>query len=317
MSQRSRHAPPPAAQSTYTPCGSSLPRHMPMPQSEIFSSANLDSTMVNYTLTSSNHGSRHQSSGWSSSSGSAPGVDGYLPVSGFDSTSLSGTPFPMTMMPITSDTMDISYGVTAVNPMNRHYPMDATQLSGLSDTEMMMETYPFMDPSSTDTFLDSAYYSDIGSPSSLTPSSEDDILQGYLQSQGSLNRHDSFASSNEEPTVCENLGVSKLQAYHRLDCTWIRLGRRLTTWSNSASRHITVQPRPIRPSSERTSTRSSGSDYEDSLDSPKDDSSDRAKARNNPLYNAKPDKDGLYRCPFIKRADKCNHQPTKQKCIYS
>ena len=62
---------------------------------------------------------------------------------------------------------------------------------------------------------------------------------------------------------------------------------------------------------------SGGSDYEDSPDSPKDDSSDRVKARNNPLYNAKPDKDGLYRCPFTKRADKCNHQPTKQKCIYS
>jgi hypothetical protein len=319
MSPRSRHAPLPAAQPTYPTFGSSVPRHMALPQSEMcLSSANLGSTVVNpnYTLTSSANGSRHQPSGWSSSSGSVPGVDDYSPVSGYDSMSLSGTSFPMTMIPTTCDNMDISYGVTSA-AMPRYYPMDAPQLTGLSDSDMMMEDYSYMDPSSTDNFLvDQAYYGDIGSQSSPTPPPED-TFQGYTQFQGLIHRHDSFASSIEEPTVCENLGVSKLQAYNRLDCRRLRLRCRLIKWPNSTSRHNNAQPRPIRPSSERTSTRSSGSDYEDSLDSPKDDSSDRVKARNNPLYNAKPDKDGLYRCPFTKRADKCNHQPTKQKCIYS
>ena len=39
------------------------------------------------------------------------------------------------------------------------------------------------------------------------------------------------------------------------------------------------------------------------------------RTRRDPLYNAKPDKNGIYRCPFAQEG--CKHCPTKQKCIYA
>lgn len=38
--------------------------------------------------------------------------------------------------------------------------------------------------------------------------------------------------------------------------------------------------------------------------------------RNDPRYDAKPDKDGFYHCPFT-GTEGCTHQATKQKCIYA
>lgn len=53
------------------------------------------------------------------------------------------------------------------------------------------------------------------------------------------------------------------------------------------------------------------------LEVSRDEQVDKLKARSNPLYDAKPDRDGWYRCPLVKEA-KCahKHKPTKQRCIY-
>jgi len=38
--------------------------------------------------------------------------------------------------------------------------------------------------------------------------------------------------------------------------------------------------------------------------------------RNDPRYDVKADKDGLYHCPYV-GTEGCSHKPTKQKCIYA
>jgi hypothetical protein len=47
----------------------------------------------------------------------------------------------------------------------------------------------------------------------------------------------------------------------------------------------------------------------------KDEPLDKVKARSDPLYEAKPGKDGFFHCPMF-GDPKCTHKPTKQKCIY-
>jgi hypothetical protein len=97
----------------------------------------------------------------------------------------------------------------------------------------------------------------------------------------------------EDSNACEYLGISKLQAHSRLS-------------------KQPRQPRAIRPSNERAVPQDS--EDEDSL--ARDDSSDKVKARSDPLYDMKPDRDGFYHCPK-KDESNCNHQPTKQKCIFA
>lgn len=220
----------------------------------------------------------------------------------------------MSMMSTTSDAMDVTYGLTTGEPLSRHTSLDtSSQTSGLSASDLMMDDYSFVDLNAGNSLMDGAYFTVFG-PQSDTPPPEEE-LQKYFDDQGSPGRHDRFSNMHQDATVCENLGVSKLQAY-RLEHRNGRKRCRLTSIARSASRHNTVQPRAIRPSSERTDSQSTGSDSLDSH-SPREDHLDKVKARNDPLYDAKPDKDGLYHCPFTKRADKCNHSPTKQKCIYS
>ena len=48
----------------------------------------------------------------------------------------------------------------------------------------------------------------------------------------------------------------------------------------------------------------------------RDDAGDKVKARSDPLYEMKPDKDGFYHCPK-KTESNCAHKPTKQKCIFA
>lgn len=219
MSPKSRHAPLPAAHNTYHPYGQTTPRRMAIPSSDVcFSSVSLDPALTSshYSLTSSTNGSRHSNPVWNSSPGSVPGVDDYLPLTGYDSMGLSGSEFPMTIMPTTSDAMDIPYGVATGQSSSRHLPLDTPMLSGLDSTDMMMNDYSFMGPNPAETFLDSAYY-DMGSHQSLTPPPEE-YLQRFFDFPCSTGRHDNFATMKEEPTVCENLGASnKLQAYNRLD----------------------------------------------------------------------------------------------------
>ncbi|EXJ70884.1 uncharacterized protein A1O5_05876 [Cladophialophora psammophila CBS 110553] len=78
------------------------------------------------------------------------------------------------------------------------------------------------------------------------------------------------------------------------------------------------RPRPIRSASERNGVvdQSVSSIVPAETRSPKEDQSDREKARSGPLYEARPDKSGHYHCPMFDKL-KCNHQPTKQKCIYN
>ena len=301
MSSKSRHASRSAAHDPYIASRNAVPRHQALPQSDMcFASATLDADMmnINYSLSSAARGSRHYTNpAWNASSGAGPAVDDYLPVSGYDSMSLSGSCYPMSMMP-TPDAMDVTYGLAAGETMSRH---------AVLDPNMMIDDYSFMDFDQESAFMD-GYLADYGSSRYLTPPPEE-CLHRYFD-HGNQGRH-----MKPEPTVCENLGVSKLQAY-RLGCSCTRYGRRLTHSTHSASRHSAGQPRPIRPSSERTEAHSSRRDSLDSRHSTKEDH-DKVKARNDPRYDAKPDRNGLYHCPFNKGADKCNHQATKQKCIYS
>ncbi|OAL23261.1 hypothetical protein AYO22_06311 [Fonsecaea multimorphosa] len=76
--------------------------------------------------------------------------------------------------------------------------------------------------------------------------------------------------------------------------------------------------RPIRSASERNGVidQSVSCIIPTETRSPKEEQSDREKARSGPLYDARPDKSGNYHCPMFEKL-KCNHQPTKQKCIYN
>ena len=258
---------------------------------------------INYSLSSAASGSRqYDCSSWTANSGSGPAVDDFLHVSGYDSMGLSGSCYPMSMMP-TSDAMDVTCGLATGETLSRHAAMDPN---------LLIDDFTFMDFDQESVLMD-GYLADYGSNRSLTPPPEE-VLQRFFD-HGNYGRHGKLASMKHEPTLCENLGVSKLQSY-RLGPTCKKEGRRLISVTHSASRPSASQPRPIRPSSERTDARSSRRDSVESRHSPKEDH-DKVKARNDPRYDARPDKDGHYHCPFNKGADKCNHKPTKQKCIYS
>ena len=80
------------------------------------------------------------------------------------------------------------------------------------------------------------------------------------------------------------------------------------------------QPRPLRSASERNIFPSergvSPISSTEARSPPKEDHSIREKARTDPLYDAKPDKNGKYICPkFIQ--GQCNHPPTQQRCVYN
>lgn len=94
-----------------------------------------------------------------------------------------------------------------------------------------------------------------------------------------------------EPAIqqCEYLGESSLQ------------------FSRAA-----VRPRQIRCASTRSPPSSTtGSPTETNIGRVK------VNPRNDPRYDAKPDKDGYYHCPYAKGPEVCTHKPTKQKCIYA
>lgn len=113
-----------------------------------------------------------------------------------------------------------------------------------------------------------------------------------------------------EPSVCEHLGVSKLQAY-RLD----RLSEDdgLCTDPDRCSKPRRSSPRPLRPSNERQDSQDSN---EDATSQKSKDDPERTKFRTDALYDTKPDKDGYYHCPK-KHESGCKHDPTKQKCIFA
>ena len=313
----SRHAAVPASSSNAYHGYRSSETRQPLSQSDLyFSSAIPDTDMMNtnYSLSSA-RGSRHSdTSSWSSTSGYVPRLDDYPLVSGYDSMSLSGTCFPMTMMP-NSDAMDVAYDFADGDMLSRNAHLDAaSQMSGLAGSNMM-DAYPFMDLDQETAFIPANYFPTVGSGQwgPPTPPSDDEFEKH--SNQGYPGRHSKYAPVKDESTMCEDLGPSKLQSYRLGSPICVGEGR-LTPVIRSASRQI-AQPRAIRPSSERSETHSTGHGSTDSRHSPNEDHLDKVKARNDPLYDRKPDKNGLYHCPFNKKADKCNHEPTKQKCIYS
>ncbi|KAL6248069.1 hypothetical protein RBB50_005417 [Rhinocladiella similis] len=86
----------------------------------------------------------------------------------------------------------------------------------------------------------------------------------------------------------------------------------------SVPKRIVIQPRPIRSALERDGAMSdSGSSSADNPSIHEDSSGDKAKVRNSPLYDAKPDEDGYFHCPMVKEHQCKSHKPTKQKCIYN
>ena len=319
MSPRSRHAPLPAASNNYKGPRTSVPRHQALPQSSMsFSSATLDPDMLNidnnYFLSSSTSRSRHYDPSWTASSGSGPAVDDFLAVSGYDSLSQSGS-YPIAMMQNT-DAMDVTYGLTSGGSLARHAPLDTmNQVSGLTPPmDMDMDNYAsFMDFDPESSLMDGSYLPNFGPARLSTPPPEEFIQTIFNEEYPS--RHRRNTNTMYGPTYCEDLGESKLQSY-RLGRTDTRMSCRLTFANHSATRHSAALPRLIRPSSDRSDTSSSRSDSSDSPS--QEDSLDRVKARNDPRYDAKPDKDGYYRCPYNNNPDKCNnHKATKQKCIYS
>lgn len=123
-----------------------------------------------------------------------------------------------------------------------------------------------------------------------------------------------FEPLPEPVQECEYLGVSKLQFARSGPPLPAIDSRNVLTLTRTIPR--LAQHRPIRSASERNYA----SPISGSPEHPyaKDEPIEKAKnnPRNDPRYDAKPDKDGYYHCPFT-REGTCTHKPTKQKCIYA
>ncbi|OCT54232.1 hypothetical protein CLCR_00265 [Cladophialophora carrionii] len=83
----------------------------------------------------------------------------------------------------------------------------------------------------------------------------------------------------------------------------------------SPSQRIVRRPRPIRSASERNASVSeycaSSTSPPEVRSPPREDPSNREKARVHPYYNRGPDEDGKYHCPWTHEGN-CNHQSTTQ-----
>ncbi|KIW14082.1 hypothetical protein PV08_06863 [Exophiala spinifera] len=153
----------------------------------------------------------------------------------------------------------------------------------------------------------------------LTPPPEEQVHQElfhqhYVSTQGFL--EDPY-QANEDSSLYRASATSKPTAYRSAHSVTMAL-RLANPLLRSIPKRIVIQPRPIRSALERDGTTSdSGSSSTDTRFSHEDPSGDKAKVRNNPLYDAKPDEDGYFRCPMVKEHQCKSHKPTKQKCIYN
>ena len=120
---------------------------------------------------------------------------------------------------------------------------------------------------------------------------------------------DEIFMPQDEPTVCEYMGPSPVQAY-RFDATTLCP----LSYTNTTSKSRRSHPRSLRPSNERPQSTDSADDA--SSPSNKDDPLEKTKPRSDPLYDMKPGKDGFYHCPKQSETD-CKHKPTKQRCIFA
>lgn len=292
MSQRQRQSPVSGYPSTFR---SSIPRTTQEVLQEFeasFSSQMPTEDMRNFSLTSSPSRQQHFSA--------------YMPGD-FESWPSMDDPLSLRSLPLSSASM-----MSHTGPLSNISPpeslLDGSEISMIAGSSgKPSPVYNGADLSMGPMYGPEPEYDLLGAPYldwqpqqlPTTPPPE-----SYLKAQ----LEDQYMSS-EEPTICEYLGVSSVQAYrfgHRRQRSKAR--------TNAVSKPRRSQPRPLRPSNERTSSMDSTEDS--SSTGTRDESADKVKARSDPLYDMKPDKDGLYHCPK-KTEGNCNHKPTKQKCIFA
>lgn len=292
MSQRQRQSPASITSSTFR---SSIPRTMDLPSDfdASYSPQVSDADMQHFALTSSHP--RQQSF----HSYMPEDYDGYFPgMGGTLSIPFSGT----TVMNLTANPAGIS------PPESTLDCNEALLLRGFNGNPS--PTY-----SSSELSSGLHYSTAMDYPATINSSYLDWQSQGlpspppesFVKAQ--LSGVDDLFMAPEEPTVCEFLGVSQVQAYRFAHPI---LEHRVGTKPVSKPRRS--QPRPLRPSNERTESMDSTED----ASSPRsgDDTMDKVKPRSDPLYDMKPAKDGFYHCPK-KTESNCNHKPTKQRCIFA
>lgn len=150
----------------------------------------------------------------------------------------------------------------------------------------------------------------------LTPPPEDyvqEVLPHHFLSAEHF--QDEHCRMDKDVPLCEGNDMSKPSPY-RSDRSKFLPRSSTNVGLVSLQRRSLVQPRPIRSASERSDTIGMPRHLPTEIRTPSDEPfGDRVKARSDPLYDAKPDKDGWYHCPMYKET-KCVHKPTKQKCIF-
>lgn len=167
--------------------------------------------------------------------------------------------------------------------------------------------------------LNNAYPTDMPLANApLTPPPEEQVHQElfhqqYVSTQAFLEYP---YRANENSSLYRASTMSKPNAYRSAHSVMLA-GGIANPPLRSVPKRIVIQPRPIRSALERDGAMSdSGSSSADNPSIHEDSSGDKAKVRNSPLYDAKPDEDGYFHCPMVKEHQCKSHKPTKQKCIY-
>ena len=233
-----------------------------------------------------------------------PGNDSaYIPTSSVAPTELAHPSYWEAMAPYnvaSSSTSSSSSGSStstkaSISPRMSEVEVFQSELYPTSGTHLDMDHFPPTDPWTL--------------PMMMPPTPPADPMFDNLD-LFNTSKDDAMAFMNLPDSAyeeCEYLGPSKLQFSRR-----VPLSDRATsilTANRGPVRH--QQPRPIRSASERSPPSST-------TGSPKDEPVERTKnnPRNDPRYDVKPDKAGLYHCPYV-GTEGCTHKPTKQKCIYA
>ncbi|EHY60356.1 hypothetical protein ABEF92_005880 [Exophiala dermatitidis] len=266
---------------------------------------------------------RHSSSGTGPlSTGSYSDSDDYVVVTSsamaYPSLSISESPYNMPMMSSMSGfdsdpayeflTDDVVSGTSAAD-----LKLAQTNYQGQGQTQDLMEpSYISMDSVDSSSLympgvMNNFYSSDLSWQNRILTPPPEDYVQEILPQHF-------LTAQDYQSDLCQHNRT--LSAHNETIAT-----RKSSSSSSSSTRRSLPQPRPLRSASERSD--STTGDYctrmsEAELEVSRDEQVDKLKARSNPLYDAKPDRDGWYRCPLVKEA-KCahKHKPTKQRCIYN
>lgn len=142
-------------------------------------------------------------------------------------------------------------------------------------------------------------------PMLLTPPPETSMCRDDLDL---FPAQDTWCVATDTASGIECFGRSKIQ--FSACVSWSGLRTMLIQAGRTRTSH-----RPIRSASERHVDCLSPVSA-DPVSSPDLLPNRKSNPRNDPRYENKPDKDGLYHCPFV-HGESCTHAPTKQKCIYA